>query len=163
MGYSPWGRKELDTTERLTCSFFSQVPIGEEINTPLLKAHLNQSYFCGKPTQASEGVKHLKDCKRWQSCDLAREQPLVSSYGLLCVLLADTLSLTPVTPRPCEKWFPMFIFVTGHECFFYNDSKINKKDKARNHGSKEVFFLLPQILTSHLQKAHTLVRSLICL
>ena len=159
MGYSPWGRKESDTTERLTRSLFSQVPKGEEINTSLLKADLNQSYFCGKPTQASEGVKHLKDHKRWQSCDLAREQPLVSSYVLVSVVLADTLSLTPVTPRPCEKWFPMFIFVTGHECFFYNDSKINKKDKTRNHGSKEAFFLLPQILTSHLQKAYTLVRS----
>ena len=75
VGYSPWGCKESDTTERLTRSLFSQVPKGEEINTPLLKADLNQSYLCGKPTQALEGVRHLKDLQRWRSCGLAREQP----------------------------------------------------------------------------------------
>lgn len=51
-------------------------------------------------------------------------------------ILLDTLSLTSVSPRPCEKCFLIFVFEMGHECFFYNDTKINKKDKTGNHGYK---------------------------
>ena len=120
-----------------------QVPKGEEINAPLSKADLHQSYLYWKPTQASEVVEHLKGNGpvTWP-----RSSPVVNSDILTSVILLDILSLTPVIPRPCEKCFLLFIFVMGHECFFYNDTKINKKDKTRNHGSKEGFFL-PQILT----------------
>lgn len=49
------------------------------------------------------------------------------------------------------KTFFNVCFVVGHECFFYNDSKINKKGKTGNYALRKVF--LPQIFTRHLQKA----------
>lgn len=52
------------------------------------------------------------------------------------VLFFDILKLTPVSPRPCEKYFLMFVFVVGHECFSYDNPKINKKDKTGNHALK---------------------------
>lgn len=40
------------------------------------------------------------------------------------------ISLTPVGPRPLEKYFLMIVFVKGHEYFSYNNPKINEKDKT---------------------------------
>ena len=34
MGYSPWGRKELDTTERLTLSAFNNTFVGHDSQGP---------------------------------------------------------------------------------------------------------------------------------
>lgn len=62
------------------------------------------------------------------------------------VILFDILTLTPVSPRPCEKHFLMFVFVVGHECFSYDNTTINKKDKTGNHA----LMVFPR---SHLEKA----------
>ena len=35
MGFSPWGRKELNTTEQLHLFFLSIVPVGEGNGNPL--------------------------------------------------------------------------------------------------------------------------------
>lgn len=52
------------------------------------------------------------------------------------VILFDILTLTPVSPRPCEQYFLMFVFVVGHECSSYDNTTINKKNKTGNHALK---------------------------
>lgn len=119
-----------------------QVPEVMEINNPLLKADLHRGKRCWNPTQASEVTKYLGGLQQARVLGPGSGAALQWTVTtLMFVILLDILSLTPVSPRPCEKHFLMFVFVVGHECFFYNDTKINKKDKTGNYALKKVFCL----------------------
>lgn len=55
------------------------------------------------------------------------------------VISLDIFSFIPVSPRPREKCFLRLVFAMGRARFFHNDTKINRKDKGENGGSKEGF------------------------
>ena len=61
--YSPWGHKELDTTERLTvfCFFFSRQFLSSKPQSSL-QNKLQASEYFGSPTLAKASVNQLVRC-----------------------------------------------------------------------------------------------------
>ena len=138
VGYSPWGRKELDTTEQLRClSFFN-------IIKPINQAYV---YLTGPlPGLTKEGIPWLACPYLWQS---SQHLPLnlalsVSIVKFLCSFLKQFL-LTFV--RPHISFFSVPFQST--EVPFFPLLWSLMKTPASEHPFQSLFTLLHFLLITH--------------